>query len=197
MKTSPAPGTAGRTGSLRRATGLAGPAAILLAGLLLAGCGAPSTPAGPATAGPSSGASAPASSGAAAAGSVQVQTLGGASLTIPTGHPTVLYFFTASCGSCVAGAKAVAAGLAKAAPGAQAMAVDLDPGEPTETLTAFMSSIGNPPLTFTRDDGTLLKKFNVDALGLTVVLNGAGKEVYRGVDPSADQIAQALAAAGS
>lgn len=118
-------------------------------------------------------------------------------LDLPTGKPTVFYFFTASCGSCAAGAESVGAGSAKAASGIQAIAVDLDSGEPTATITSFMKAVGSPPFTLARDDGSLLKEFNVDALGLTVILNGAGKEIYRGVDPSADQVARALATARS
>lgn len=169
-------------------------AAGIAAMLLLAGCG---TPAGTAAAPPASqdpatapGAGSPAGSG------VTVRAVDGSALKLPTGKPTVIYFFTASCGSCVTGVKNVASGLAKS-PGARAVAVDLDPSEPIEVLKKFMGSVGSPPLTSVRDDGTLLKQFNVDALGTTVVLNPSGKEVYRGVDPSADQTAHALAAAAS
>ncbi|GAC1501857.1 MAG: hypothetical protein NVS2B15_24410 [Pseudarthrobacter sp.] len=163
--------------------------------LLLAGCG---TPAGPAAAPPASQgpAAAPGAGSPAESGGMTVSALDGSSLKLPTGKPTVIYFFTASCGPCAAGVKNVASGLAKT-PGATAVAVDLDPSEPTAVLKQFMGSVGNPPLTFVRDDGTLLKQFNVDALGTTVVLNPSGKEVYRGVDPSADQTAKALAAAAS
>ncbi|NUS36529.1 MAG: TlpA family protein disulfide reductase [Pseudarthrobacter sp.] len=166
----------------------------LLASILLAGCGS-STGAG---APPSAAASSSAGTGSGpAVASVSVKTLNGSSLTLPTGKPTVIYFFTASCGPCAAGVKNVASGLAKAAPGAQAVTVDLDPSEPTEVLNQFIASVGNPPVTLVRDDGTLLKHFNVDSLGTTVVLNSSGKEIFRGVDPSADVTAKALAAAGS
>lgn len=166
----------------------------VLAAILLAGCGATTGTGAPTSAAASS--SAGAGSGPTVA-SVTVKTLNGSSLTLPTGKPTVIYFFTASCGPCAAGVKNVASGLARAAPGAQAVTVDLDPSEPTEVLNQFIASVGNPPVTMVRDDGTLLKHFNVDSLGTTVVLNSSGKEIYRGVDPSADETAKALAAAGS
>jgi cytochrome oxidase Cu insertion factor (SCO1/SenC/PrrC family) len=166
----------------------------VLTAILLAGCG--STPGAGAPAGTVASSSAGTGSGPAVA-SVTVKALDGSPLTLPTGKPTVIYFFTASCGPCAAGVKNVASGLAKAAPGAQAVTVDLDPSEPTEVLNQFIASVGNPPVTLVRDDGTLLKHFNVDSLGTTVVLNSSGKEIYRGVDPSADETAKALAAAGS
>ncbi|WP_211880656.1 TlpA family protein disulfide reductase [Pseudarthrobacter albicanus] len=166
----------------------------VLAAILLAGCGSTTGAGAPASAAASS--SAGAGSGPTVA-SVTVKTLNGSSLTLPAGKPTVIDFFTASCGPCAAGVKNVAAGLARAAPGAQAVTVDLDPSEPTEVLNQFIASVGNPPVTLVRDDGTLLKHFNVDSLGTTVVLNSSGKEIYRGVDPSADETAKALAAAGS
>ena len=166
----------------------------VLAAILLAGCGSTTGAGAPPAAAASS---SPGAGSGSAVASVTVKTLNGSSLTLPTGKPTVVYFFTASCGPCAAGVKNVASGLAKAAPGAQAITVDLDPSEPTEVLNQFIASVGNPPLTLVRDDGTLLKHFNVDSLGTTVVLNSSGKEIYRGVDPSADETAKALAAAGS
>lgn len=166
----------------------------IAAALLLTGCG---TPAGPAAAPPASqGAAVAQGAGSPDGSGVNVRAVDGSTLKLPTGKPTVIYFFTASCGSCITGIKNVASGLAKS-PGATAVAVDLDPNEPAEVLKQFRGSVGNPPLTFARDDGTLLKQFNVDALGTTVVLDPSGKEVYRGVDPSADQTAKALAAAAS
>lgn len=167
---------------------------VVLAAILLAGCGSTAGAGAP----PSAAAASDAGTGSGpAVASVSVKTLNGSPLTLPTGKPTVIYFFTVSCGPCAAGVKNVASGLAKAAPGAQAVIVDLDPSEPTEVLNQFIASVGNPPVTLVRDDGTLLKHFNVDSLGTTVVLNSSGKEVFRGVDPSADETAKALAAAGS
>ncbi|WP_427136179.1 TlpA family protein disulfide reductase [Pseudarthrobacter sp. S9] len=169
----------------------------VLAAILLAGCGS-TTGAGTPPGAASSSSAGPASAGSGSSvASVTVKTLDGSLLTLPTGHPTVIYFFTASCGPCAAGVKNVASGLARAAPGAQVITVDLDPSEPTEVLNQFIVSVGNPPVTLVRDDGTLLKHFSVDSLGTTVVLNSSGQEIYRGVDPSADETAKALAAAGS
>ncbi|ERK73079.1 redoxin family protein [Leifsonia aquatica ATCC 14665] len=158
--------------------------------LLLTGCGAQTSP-GAAT-GPSGG-----SAAGSSFPSTTVRTVSGTNLTVPNNKPALFYFFTASCSSCVTGAKSVGAGVAKAGSGVQAVAVDLDPGEPVNIINGFMQDVGNPPLSVVRDDGTLLKRFNVDALGLTMVLDKAGRVVYRGVDPSAAQTAQAIAAAGS
>lgn len=179
--------------------------------VLLSGCGAhTSTAAAPGSAGSSAAAaSSQASAGAGAGGGAgaagkgssiapaTVQTVSGTKLTVPGNKPALLYFFTASCSSCAAGATTVGAGVRKAGAGVQAIAVDLDPGEPVQVIHDFMRSVGNPPLSVVRDDGTLLKRFNVDALGLTVVLNKTGRVVYRGVDPTAAQTAAAIAAAGT
>lgn len=191
--TPPAPSSPKTAAVRRRTVRAVFTAAGITAALLLAGCG---TPAGPGAAPPASQGPAAAPAPGSPATAVTVKALDGSSLKLPTGKPTVIYFFTASCGPCAAGVKNVASGLAKSS-GATAVAVDLDPSEPTEVLNQFMGSVGNPPLTLVRDDGTLLKQFNVDALGTTVVLDPSGKEVYRGVDPSADQTAKALTAAAS
>ncbi|WP_374113163.1 TlpA family protein disulfide reductase [Leifsonia shinshuensis] len=156
---------------------------------MMTGCGAQTTP----------GAAMEPSGGSVAGSSfpsTTVRTVSGASLTVPNDKPALLYFFTASCSSCVTGAKSVGAGVSMAGSTVQAVAVDLDPGEPVNTINAFMQDVGNPPLSVVRDDGTLLKRFGVDALGLTIVLDKNGRVVYRGVDPSAAQTAQAITAAG-
>jgi hypothetical protein len=125
-----------------------------------------------------------------------VRTLSGTTLTVPKDKPAVFYFFTASCSSCVAGAKSVGAGVAKAGSAVQAVAVDLDPAEPVKVIDGFMQYVGSPPFAVVRDNGSLQQRFNVDALGLTVVLDKSGRVVYRGVDPSTAQTVAAIAAAG-
>lgn len=173
-------------------------AGIVIA-LLLTGCGAQTSPSGAAS--PSSGSAAGASSSEAGSATgvsfapLTVRTVSGTSLTVPTNKPTLFYFFTASCSSCVTSAKSVGAAVAKTGSRVQAVAVDLDPGEPVSVIDGFMQAVGNPPLSVVRDDGTLLKRLNVDALGLTVVLDKTGRMVYRGVDPSAAQTGAAIAAA--
>ncbi len=110
-------------------------------------------------------------------------------MTIPTGAPLVLYFFTASCGSCYAEGQTLATAIGRAGPGragqgSQVIAVDLDPSEPDLAISQLLTAIGNPPFAVARYDGALLRRFNVDALGTTVVLNHAGTQVFRGVDPT-------------
>ena len=47
------------------------------------------------------------------------------------------------------------------------------------------------------DDGSLLRRFSVEALGTTVVLDAVGREIFRAVDPSPEQTRQALETASA
>ncbi len=125
-----------------------------------------------------------------------VRTVTGAQLRVPAGKPTVLFFFTGECGSCYTGAKNLATVLASTGSRADVVAVELDPSEPADILNQFLAAVGNPPFSVVRDDGSLLRRFHVDALGTTVVVDSTGREIFRGVDPPPARILQALTAAG-
>lgn len=182
-----------RSASRRKARIVSAVAAVVLSSVALTACGSTKafTTGTPAT-GPAAGAGVTAS---APVQSLTVKTIAGKSLTVPTGAPVVLFFFTASCGSCYAEGQTLATAIGRAGPGAQVIAVDLDPSEPDQAITPFLTAVGNPPFAVVRDDGALLRRFNVDALGTTVVLDGAGTQVFRGVDPTPDEAAKALTAA--
>jgi hypothetical protein len=134
--------------------------------------------------------------GAAGGPMLTVRSVTGAAVRVPDGKPTVLFFFTGECGTCYTGAKNLATVLDDTGSRADVVAVELDPSEPAAVLNQFLAAVGNPPFTVVRDDGTLLRRFRVDALGTTVVLDATGRETFRGVDPPPQEIRRALTAAG-
>jgi cytochrome oxidase Cu insertion factor (SCO1/SenC/PrrC family) len=184
MATTPSHATKRRTRPMLGAV-----AALALTSIALSACGS--------TTSATTGAAAHPAAAAARVAPLSVKTITGASLTIPTGKPAVVFFYSVNCASCIAGAKNAGAALAKAEPGVTVISVDIDPQESNKDIHQFMTTIGNPAFTLVRDDGTLQRRYNATALGTAVVLNGAGTEVFRGIDASSDQITKALAAAAA
>jgi cytochrome oxidase Cu insertion factor (SCO1/SenC/PrrC family) len=135
-------------------------------------------------------------SGPASRSALTVRSITGATVRVPDGKPTVLFFFTGACSSCYIGAKNLASVLTDTGSRADVIAVGLDPTEPVDAIKQFLSAVGNPPFTLVRDDGTLLRVFNVATLGTTIVLDAAGRLIFRGIDPAIDQIRRALTTPG-
>ncbi len=164
---------------------------IVVAAVLLAGCRAatPATDAGT-TAG---------TAGAASAQSVTVRALGGQRIRIPSERPTVVYFFSAGCGSCIQGARALVQANTQsqtAQSAATFLAVDLDPTEPPQVIGAFVRAAGNPDLPAVSDrDAALSRRYQVTALSTLVVIDPTGRVSYRAVEPGPAQILDAIAKA--
>jgi cytochrome oxidase Cu insertion factor (SCO1/SenC/PrrC family) len=144
----------------------------------------------------SAGAATGSGAGSGSAAALTVRSITGATVRVPNGKPTVLFFFTGECSSCYIGAKNLASVLTDTGGRADVVAVGLDPTEPVTAIKQFLAAVGNPPFTVVRDDGTLLRVFNVAALGTTVILDATGRLIFRGIDPPIDQIRRALTTAG-
>lgn len=124
-------------------------------------------------------------------------TLSGQQVSVPGGKPSVVYFFTVNCGTCGPDAQALAQ-LQQTTPGANFAAVDLDPNETVEDLRGFLDTNQANALAYTIDtDGRLLSGYQIRQLGVAVVLDASGNEVFRGYKPSAAQIQTALTEAGA
>jgi peroxiredoxin len=158
---------------------------LVLAGLLLSGCGA----AGAATQ----------AVGAPQAGPAQqaitVSTVDGSQAQIGAGKAAALFFMAAWCGTCLGEADAwrqlVENGQAK---DITVLVVDVDPSDTLDGLQRFRASLPSDPLHWVMDrDGQLARRFNVQTLDTTIILDRAGREVYRDLVPSSvPQLQQAL-----
>lgn len=161
---------------------------MLLTTLLLAGCGATLQ----ATQSPAPGDTNP----AAQKGTV-VTTVDGETVHIGAGKPTALFFMAAWCTTCLGEAQAwqelIEAGKTE---GVSVLAVDVDPSDTREGLQQFRSALTRDPLLWAMDaQGELAKRYHVARLDTTVVLDGAGKEVYRDqVVSTVEQLQAALKA---
>lgn len=123
-------------------------------------------------------------------------TLSGEQVAVPGSKPSVVFFFSATCGTCGPGAQALAEAQGST-PGANYVAVDIDPNESVDVVRAFLTSNDASTLAYARDtDAALTRAYQITQLSTAVVLDASGSEVYRGVDPTPTEIRSALTKAG-
>ncbi|WP_219418498.1 TlpA family protein disulfide reductase [Pseudonocardia nigra] len=139
--------------------------------------------------------------GAAASSSTGVAftatTLSGQQVNVPGGKPSVVFFFSVNCGTCGPGAQALAQAQ-QSAPDANYVAVDVAPDETATDVAEFLTTNQATGLAYTLDTGgALTSSYQLTQLSTAVVLDAQGNTVYRGVDPTPDQIQAALATAGA
>ena len=124
-------------------------------------------------------------------------TLSGQQVNVPGGKPSVVYFFTVNCGTCGPETQALAQ-LQQTTPGANFAAVDLDPNETVEDIRGFLDTNQATDLAYAIDtDSRLLNGYQITQIGVAVVLDVTGTEVFRGYKPTTAQIQTALTEAGA
>lgn len=109
-----------------------------------------------------------------------LQSLGGQTVSIPGSGVTVLYFMSAQCSSCAAGAHQLLGLVPKLPPGARLISVDVAPGQDTPRLLAqFNGSVG---VTWPQVYATnlMLQDYHVTALDEVAVVNAQGRVTYVG-----------------
>ena len=124
-----------------------------------------------------------------AAPTVAVRTLSGQTFRLPAGRPAVVYFMAAWCESCQFEANALARLQKHTGDRVAILAVDVDPTDQPAATRAFFHAIGQPigpPGYQVAQDqgGKLAAAFAVRALDTTVVVNPAGRVVWRDAVPT-------------
>ncbi len=104
------------------------------------------------------------------------------------GHVVVLYFMATTCGTCVQGSHDLVQALtASRAPGAQAVAIDLNAGDRASDLRGFVQATGvpaNAPIIWGVDtNGTIARAYGVQVLETTVVIDAQGHVAYTSAGP--------------
>lgn len=133
-----------------------------------------------------------------AKGAFTARTTQGQQVPVPGSKPSVLFFFNIECGAC-GPATEVLAGVQRSLP-AQAtfVAVDIAPYETAEKIEDFLAGNQGSSLAYASDtDARLITAYRISQVSTAVVLDAAGREVFRAVEPSAEQLRAALATAGS
>lgn len=145
---------------------------------------------------PAPGAVSSAAGSSKAATAFTASTLSGEEVPVPGGRPSVVFFFSATCGTCGPGARALAETQAST-PDANYVAVDIDPNESVDVVREFLTANDAGTLAYALDtDAALTRAYQLTQLSTAVVLDASGTEVYRGVDPTPTQIRTALSKAG-
>lgn len=129
--------------------------------------------------------------------SLTATTAAGGQVTVPGGgKPSVLFFFSASCGTCGPAAHAVAQAQQANPQGGNYVAVDMDAAETPATIAAFLRTNQASDLAVTSDHGgALTSTYGVTQLSTAVTLNPTGQVVARAVEPQTAQIEAGLAQA--
>lgn len=148
---------------------------LLAATLALAACGSTTQTAAPAP-----------DAAAAPASADVVQTVDGMTVALGTGRPTALFFMAAWCVDCLGEADAWRQLVeAEQTQGMDVLVIDVDPSDTRDTLAQFRAALPSDPLHWVMDqDGQLARRFTVQRLDTTVILDGSGREVYRDLGPS-------------
>ena len=137
----------------------------------------------------------PPNAGASSAPAVfTAHTLTGGTVEVPGTQPSVLFFFSVECGTCGPGAQALAAALSTTPQPVNFVAVDISPYETDDDIARFLTANKATSLAYATDhDARLIGAYQVTRLSTAVVLDDSGTVVFRGVDPTAEQIQNALA----
>lgn len=122
----------------------------------------------------------------------------GEQVPVPGSKPSVLFFFSIECGVCGPGAR-VLAEVQRSSPAAvNYVTVDIAPYETADEIREFLAGNGASSLAFASDSDTrLITAYRINQVSTVVVLDGAGAEVFRAVEPGAAELRTALAAAGA
>lgn len=106
-------------------------------------------------------------------------TLNGEQFRLPAGKPAVVFFMAGWCASCFPEAQALARVDSRYGDRVAILAVSPDPSDTPDSLRDFSDQAG-ARYRFARDsDGTLAGALDVRALDSTVVVDAAGRIVYR------------------
>ncbi len=177
-------------------------AAAILLGIGLAGCGAAVPQAGAAhkpalTKAPTTTPVRTPAPKDPAAPAFSVKDLAGAAISVPNGAPTLVYFMSAICGSCIQGEQQLAQ-LAAQLPGSvRLLSLDVTPQYDTaQSLAAVAQETGaHWPQAFSTS--AILQAYHVTQLDQAAVVTASGHVLYNGPLPSNSQLLSLLHRAGT
>lgn len=113
-----------------------------------------------------------------------VATTTGSTFSLPAGKPAVVFFMAGWCSSCVAPARTLAGIDAELGDRVAILAVSADPTDSTASLRRFATN-ADARYGFAHDsDGTLATAFGVHSLDTTIIVDAAGKIVFRAAVPT-------------
>lgn len=128
-----------------------------------------------------------------AADSRTLTTVDDTKVVVPDGKPAVVFFFSYRCGACFTGGEQVVAAHHKAATKADFLLADYAPSETKKEIDAFRSQIGGTQVPAVSSGVVeLASHWQVTAPSTVIVLDEDGAIAFRAVDPTAEQILEAI-----
>jgi len=129
---------------------------------------------------------------------LRVTTLAGDRIALPRRRLGALFLTVSSCISCIASGQALGEVKARFGDRVDAAWIGIDPSDPPEQVKARRASMGNPPYDFAIDrTGTVADRFQVTALGTTIVYDGDNRIVAKLIEPTEDELLAAFRTAGA
>lgn len=114
----------------------------------------------------------------------QVVSLNAGTIRVPMAKPTVVYFMSAGCGSCISGEQQLAHLAAKTPASVQWLSLDVDPGYDTRkaVLNMAQSTGAHWPQAF--GTNAIIQAYHVTQLDMVAVIAKNGTLLYDGALPS-------------
>lgn len=130
--------------------------------------------------------------------SFSVDTIDQGRFVSPAGKPAVVFFITSQgCDSCAAEAAQLDTAASDYGDRIAVLGVEMVPGTSASALRDFRATVGVHYPLAADPDGRLVRRFGVDAVATTVVLDPRGQVVFRGVAPDTTALRDAMGAAGA
>ena len=122
----------------------------------------------------------------------EVTSLEGSRITVPDGHPVVLYFMSAQCASCAQGEQQLSAFVHQLPAGVQIVSLDVTPTyDPASAVLAMAQEVGAAwPQAYATVP--IMEAYDVTQLDQVAVVSGSGHIVYDGGLPSNATLLQAV-----
>jgi hypothetical protein len=112
------------------------------------------------------------------------------------GKATLVFFFAVDCGPCLQAATDLAAAQRQINTPVAYHAVNMA-GDQPDAIREFFAAANHPSINVITGAESLITRWQVTALGTTLVFDANGRQVYRGVDPDPAAFTAALGKATS
>lgn len=123
-----------------------------------------------------------------AAPAFQVASLNAGTVRVPMAKPTVVYFMSASCGSCISGEQQLAHLAAKMPASVQWLSLDVDPGYDTRKDVLSMARYTGAHWPQAFGTNAIINAYHVTALDMVAVIAKNGALLYDGALPSSSHL---------
>ena len=127
----------------------------------------------------------------------QVASLNAGTVTVPDGRPTVVYFMSAGCGSCISGEQQLAQLATRTPAAVQWLSLDVDPGYDTRTAVLSMAHYTGAHWPQAFGTNAIINAYHVTQLDMVAVIAKNGQLLYDGALPSNTQLQTLIAHANA